>query len=103
MFCRRKHAEGSQFLRSDLKFIPSKISQMQEDFQNLGDYPEVILDVNVTLNLVSHPKGFRALKHFSLTGHPWLSMWDLEMKLQRKRCADPALSWADRCEGPSMR
>jgi hypothetical protein len=69
----------------------------------LEDITEDIVNVSVKLFLSITSEGFRALKHFSLTGHPWLSMWDLEMKLQRKRCADPALSWADRCEGPSMR
>lgn len=69
----------------------------------LGDITEDIANVSVKLFLSIVSKGFRALKHFSLTGYPWLSMWDLEMKLQRRRCADPALSWADRCEGPSMR
>jgi len=44
-----------------------------------------------------------ALKLDSSTGRPWLPGWYLEMKLQRRRLSDPALSWADRCEGPSMR
>jgi hypothetical protein len=75
---------------------------MYEEFRNLNRYAEVISEVGVTLNFVHHSKGFKALKHFSLTGHPWLSMWYLEMKLQRRRFVDPALSWTDRCEGPSM-
>ncbi|MCY7392281.1 MAG: hypothetical protein LH647_12590 [Leptolyngbyaceae cyanobacterium CAN_BIN12] len=42
----------------------------------------------------------KALKFFSLTGYRLL--WYLEMKLKRKRQCDPALSWVDRCEAPSM-
>ncbi len=47
-------------------------------------------------------KGHAALKLFSLGKTQWLPLWYLEMKLQRRRLSDPALSWADRCEGPSM-
>jgi len=75
-----------------------------EDTGQFSSYSEEMIDAGATLNSV-HPfqRVFRALKHFSLAGHPWLSMWYLEMKLQRRRFVDPALSWADRCEGPSMR
>jgi hypothetical protein len=61
------------------------------------------LAINATLYVSSVAKGCDAVKNFSLTGHPWLPVWYLEMKLQRRRLSDPALSWADRCEGPSMR
>lgn len=47
-------------------------------------------------------KGCGTLKLLSPIGSSW-ALWHLEMKLQRKRLTDPALSWADRCEGPSMR
>lgn len=45
-------------------------------------------------------KDHEALKLLFLTGYHLL--WYLEMKLKRKRQCDPALSWADRCEAPSM-
>jgi len=42
------------------------------------------------------------LKLFALTGYPWRGLWYLDMQLKRKRHCDPALSWTDRCEAPSM-
>jgi len=75
-----------------------------EDTCQFSSYSEDMLNASATLILsILIQRVFRALKHFSLAGHPWLSMWYLEMKLQRRRFVDPALSWADRCEGPSMR
>lgn len=67
-----------------------------------GNLAEAIATADVTLNSVNVAKGCSALKLSSLATRPWLPVWYLEMKLQRKRLSDPALSWADRCEGPSM-
>lgn len=42
------------------------------------------------------------LKIAALTGYPWRSLWYLDLQLKRKRHFDPALSWTNRCEAPSM-
>jgi hypothetical protein len=47
-------------------------------------------------------KGCGTLKHFPSTAYPWMPLWYLEMKLQRRRMTDPALSWVDGCEAPSI-
>lgn len=74
-----------------------------EEIFEFGGYAEDRFGASATLSSVNLiQKVLRALKDFSLAGHPW-SRWDLEMKLQRRRFSDPALSWADRCEGPSTR
>lgn len=43
-----------------------------------------------------------ALNNICFVWYPWQLLWYLEMKLKRKRQCDPALSWVDRCEAPSM-
>lgn len=67
----------------------------------VSDSAEVILSIGARLILFIVAKGCGTLKLLSPIGCSW-ALWHLEVKLQRKRLTDPALSWADRCEGPSM-
>ncbi len=87
---KRKEQENNEEILTKNDFL-QELSGLHTDIPESVGYDR---KVNVS-------KGCSELNTLSSSICFW-SQWHLEVKLQRRRLSDPALSWVDGCEGPSI-